>query len=220
MSSDNRTARRRIAGETPPSVSAPAPRPVRKPRLPRKPAATPPAPRAEPADKGPLLPPLRWLLPLLALAVAALVFGTVFAARGVAQYRSEHGIEASNAQAEAAASKAAETIFSYDYTALDQHLAASNALLTPAFRKQFDKIAPALTDLAPQRKIQIKAKSQDVAAMECGDNCSTSRASILVFLDQARLIGDSTTPTVFGNRIIVDMVNHNGTWLVNNIRAL
>lgn len=226
------TQRRRIAGEAAPSMRkaerrksiGPAARVTPARTAAKKPAANPPT-IAEPRltfEKIRVRPRLQWrrLIPLIAVAVVAVIFGTVFAARGVSDYREQHRIGASNAVAAAAAAKAAETIFSFDYTALDEHLTASDVLMTRTFKKQFDKIAPALTDLAPQRKIQIKAKSQVAAAVECGSACSTSKASILVFLDQARLIGDSTTPTVFGNRIIVDMVNHDGTWLVNNIRAL
>ena len=99
-------------------------------------------------------------------------------------------------------------------------LVASKALMTPAFTKEFDKIAPALTELAPQRKIVVQAQSRNAAALECGSECSPTKSSILVFLDQARLVGDSKVPTVFGNRIVVDMVELNGVWLVDDIRAL
>ena len=43
---------------------------------------------------------------------------------------------------------------------------------------------------------------------------------VLVFLDQARLVGSSKEPTVFANRIAVSMVKTDDGWLVNNIRAL
>ncbi|MBC7592437.1 MAG: hypothetical protein H7288_00570 [Kineosporiaceae bacterium] len=178
---------------------------------------------AKPARAKASLPPRtqwRWFIPLAFVALCAAVFAVVFAVRGVSDFRQQNGIEASNTKASAAAGSAAETIFSFRYDKLDEHLVASKALMTPAFTKEFDKIAPALTELAPQRKIVVQAQSRNAAALECGNECSPTKSSILVFLDQARLVGDSKVPTVFGNRIVVGMVELNGVWLVNDIRAL
>ncbi|MGZ5371512.1 hypothetical protein [Aeromicrobium sp.] len=184
---------------------------------------TTPATSTEPAGSRFSLPPRsewRWFIPLTLVAVAAVVFGAVFAVRGISDYREQQGIEAANASATAAAGKAAETIFTFRYDKLDEHLTESKALMTPKFKKEFDKIAPALTELAPQRQIVVKGESRNAAALECGNECSPSKSSILVFLDQARLVGDSKVPTVFGNRIVVSMVKTDGVWLVNDIKAL
>lgn len=160
------------------------------------------------------------LIPLVVVALLAVVFGAVFGAKGVADYRAERGIDTAHATAAAAASKAAETVFTYQYNKLPEHLKASEALMTPKFQKEFASVAPALSDLAPQRQIVVLSQARGAAVVECGSSCSADRASVLVFLDQARLIGTSTTPTVFGNRIVVDMVRSHGTWLVDNIIAL
>ncbi len=159
-------------------------------------------------------------MPLALVALAAVVFGLLFAVNGVGDFRDQRGISDSNEKAAGAAGVAAETIFSYQYNALPKHDKDSKALMTPSFQKQFDKIAPALTALAPQNKIVVQAESRNAAALPCGDECSPSKASVLVFLDQARLIGDAKTPTVYGNRIVVDMIKRNGVWLVDDIQAL
>lgn len=160
------------------------------------------------------------LAPFILVAVAALVFGVVFGVKGVKDYQADRGIGAASTKATSAAGTAAETIFTYQYNKLDAHLKESKKLMTPKFQKEFESIAPALSDLAPQRKIVVLSKVRNAAAVECGGNCSPDKASVLVFLDQARLVGDSTTPTVFGNRIVVDMVKSHGKWLVSNILAL
>jgi len=160
------------------------------------------------------------LIPLTLVALAAVVFGAVLAVKGVSDYREQQGIDASNAKAAAKASGAAESIFSFQYDKLDEHPTHSKALMTPKFGREFDKIAPALTELAPQRKIQVQAQSRNAGALECGSECSSNKSSVLVFLDQARLVGGSKVPTVFGNRIVVSMVKIDGNWLVNNIKAL
>ena len=242
--------RRRIAGESKPAAVPAETKRRLVPKAPRKAAAATPvastkapiyagvqqpakvAPTGPPASLTNLakparakvsLPPRtqwRWLIPLAFVALCAVVFAVVFVVRGVSDFRQQNGIEASNTKASAKAGSAAETIFSFRYDKLDEHLVESKALMTPAFTKEFDKIAPALTELAPQRKIVVQAQSRNAAALECGNECSPTKSSILVFLDQARLVGDSKVPTVFGNRIVVDMVELNGVWLVNNIRAL
>lgn len=228
-------APRKSGAAKPSALIAPPPikpLPIKPPPIKDVPTPNRPAPTGSPVSPDkPVVPARtkisvpprqdwRWFVPLTLVAVAALVFGAVFAVKGVADFRDQRGIDGANTKAAAAAGKAAETIFSFQYTALPKHLTDSKALMTPNFQKEFDKIAPALTDLAPQRQIQVQAQSRNAAALECGNECSPTKASVLVFLDQARLVGTSKVPTVFGNRIVVDMVKRNGAWLVNDIKAL
>lgn len=203
------------------AAAAPATRVVQRPPRPARPAVDPEKPaRARATLTKPPRRELRWLVPAVVLAVAVLVVGTVLAVRGVSEVSGGQDLASSERQASSAAGSAAETIFSFQYDKLDQHLTESKALMTPAFAKSFDKIAPALTELAPQRKIQVKAVTRNAAAVSCGDECSDAKANVLVFVDQARLVGGSEEPTVFGNRISVSMVKVDGSWLVNDIRAL
>lgn len=201
--------------------------PVTKPVVPvvptRKPASTStpkPAKGERPAGSRPARRDLLWLVPSTLVAVAALVLGAFFVVNPPGSGDSPAAVESSQRQASSAAASAAETIFTFRYDALDEHLTASKALMTPAFAKEFDKIAPALTELAPQREIQVQAQARESAALPCGDECSTTKADVLVFVDQARLVGDSTEPTVFANRIKVSMVKTDDGWLVSDIRAL
>lgn len=164
-----------------------------------------------------------WSRPLVAIAVlaaAAVVFGVVGVVLGVDTWRGSRGIDgAQDAATEAAASSVGE-IFSYDYTDVKGHLADAQKLMTPSFAKKFETISPALDELAPQRKIQVKAESREAAAVPCGDDCDKNDVTVLVFFDQARLADGSKTPTVFGNRVAVSMVKDGGDWLVDDIRAL
>jgi Mce-associated membrane protein len=232
--------RRRIAGESKPGAPAPkasvvkraakrtakkTPPPPPKPAAPEAPtrAATPPAPPTT-TDAS----PRRFSMPqvsgrfavLVALTVAALAFGAVFGIKGISDWRDESGIADAHDRAATAAAAAGETIFTYQYNQLDDHLKDSKALMTPSFGKKFESIAPALQDLAPQRKIQVKATVRNAAAVECGDKCSSDRATVLVFIDQARVADGDKEPTVFGNRIKLEMVHEDGSWLVNDVQAL
>jgi Mce-associated membrane protein len=208
-----------------PSASSAAPaarRPtVVKPVVPKVPTRTATAGRvADDASHGSSRPGRRdllWLVPATLLALAALAAGVYLVLNPLG---SGGDVEASDRQAASAAAGAAETIFSYRYDELDEHLTESKALMTPAFAKEFDKIAPALTELAPQRKIVVEAAAREAAALPCGDDCSSTKADVLVFVDQARLVGDAAQPTVFANRIKVSMVKGDDGWRVANIRAL
>lgn len=208
------------ATKTPPPTKAPI-----RPQAPAAPAPVPPTKPAKPAKDRSLRhlrPPageLRWLVPATVVTVAALVLGALLMVRGLSD-RQGGDTAASQRQAASAADAAAETIFSYRYDKLDEHLTESKALMTKSFAKDFDKIAPALTELAPQRKIVVQALTRNAGPVACGADCSATKATILVFVDQARLVSDSKEPTVFGNRITLDMVKRNGTWLVDDIRAL
>jgi len=240
MSGDGPSRRRRIAGEGKAAVPAkkaavvrkapavlakkaiPSNRPVKKVDLNKLPP--PPAPKTPPKSVEPprwARPPrgeLRWLVPAALATVAVLVLGSLLVVRGIS-HRSG-GTDSSNSQATTAARAAAETIFSFRYDKLPAHLSASKKTMTKSFAKDFDKIAPALTELAPQRKIVVQAVTREAAAIDCGSTCSSTKANILMFVDQARLVGGSGEPTVFGNRITVSMVKQGNTWLVSDIRAL
>ncbi len=157
---------------------------------------------------------------LVALTIAALVFGAVFGVKGLMEWRDNSGIAEAHEEAATTAASSGETIFTYQYNQLDEHLKDAKAIMTPTFAKKFESIAPALQELAPQRKIQVKATVRNAAPIECGDTCSADRVTVLVFIDQARVADGSKEPTVFGNRIELNMVERDGRWLVNNIKAL
>lgn len=225
------------AAKPAPAAKAPKPAPVAKPAKVAKPVAKPARPKtkpapavepetvdaitipAEPGESSRRLPSLPFL-GLVAVAVAAVVFGVVFGIRGWNDWQDSHGIVEAHDKAASTASSAAETIFSYEYDKLDDHMDDAKATMTSSFAKKFESISPALNDLAPQRKIQVKASTRDAAAVDCGTTCDPDRAEVLVFIDQARLADGSKEPTVFANRITMSMVKHDGTWLVDDIKAL
>lgn len=215
------------------AVTNAAPSPVKKaplkpassPRIPApavldKPASaavTPQVARPQPRTSAPARSRAGMLV--VAVAVLALIGSVAVIALGL---RNFGGTSFDDAQSSAVstASAATETIFSFSYDALDEHTTQSKAVMTPSFAKQFDAIVPALTDVAPDRKVQVVAVTRNAAALPCGDECSTDKVSVLVFVDQDRRLADDETATVFGNRIVVEMVKVDGDWKVDDIRAL
>ncbi|OUZ07163.1 hypothetical protein BHE97_17930 [Aeromicrobium sp. PE09-221] len=252
MSEPRKPQRRRIAGErsaadrsasTPPSPRAtprPVARPVRRP-LAEEPASTPPPPtsasgrqrtQAAAEDTGserstgarrPRLPvgSLPWRM---IIAVIVLALGLGLAGWGAWSLRGggEAALDAAQRQASRAAGEAAETIFTFSHDDLDDHEESSKALMTEDFAEEFDKVAPSLRDIAPQREFEVQAQVQDAGAVPCGDDCSTESVQVLVFVDQVRLIAgqEDEAPTVLGNRVTMTMVKERGTWLVDEIQAL
>lgn len=232
--------RRRIAGETRPSAPAAKKVPAKKVATPAKkvvaPAPTPP--RASGAAviaasgqtktsvaaqrrRKPSLRDLVRLVPALIATIAALALGAWAGYQGIDEIGANDGNRAATEkEASAAASDAAETVFSYTYNELDAHLVDSKKLMTPKFAKEFEKIAPALDEIAPQRKVQVEAVGRNSAALNCGDECEPGTVNVLVFLDQARLVDSAKQPDVIGNRITMKMVHRDGVWLVDDIRAL
>lgn len=198
----------------PPAKTVSTPKTAR----PAKPAA--PATDRDSADGSGL--DKRWFIPAVLVAVVAIVAGVLLTVTGVQHVRGGGGddLDSSRQQAVSAAGTAAETIFSFSSDKLDEHESASKALMTTSFAKDFAKVAPALNEVTADRKIQVQAVAREAASLPCGDECSPSKADVLVFLDQARLVGSSKQPTVFANRISVSMVKTDEGWLVNNIRAL
>jgi Mce-associated membrane protein len=206
--------------EAPAARTSPVARPRKKPRKVKEVVeADGPTVAARSDDSaGRRLSPAVYGISLI--AAGAVVFGLFFGLKGWNDWNDSHNIVEGHDKAAATAASAAETIFSYRYDKLDDHLDDAKATMTPSFAKKFETISPALNDLAPQRKIQVKASTRDAAAIDCGTKCDAKRAEVLVFIDQARLADGSTQPTVFANRITLSMVKSNGHWLVNNIKAL
>lgn len=164
---------------------------------------------------------LRWLIPAALVALASLIVGGLLAFQGLQDVTDDDGArESSEKAASSAASAAAETIFSYSFNKLDEHLTDSKKLMTSSFATDFEKIAPALDEIAPQRKVQVQAVARNAAALSCGDECSPGTVNVLVFLDQARLVDGAKDPDVIGNRITMKMVHRDGQWLVDDIRAV
>ena len=230
--------RRRIAGETKPNAATTqrgASKRLRKPQIPAPSAGLPKAPRrSDPqaptnvARRTRPWKPARFTVPhvaspgslaIIVLTLAALVFAASGVAAGVLHFRGDDAATMREDSSDAAA-MAAETIFSYDWNKLKQHMSDSKKLMTPQFATEFEEVSPALSALAPQRRVQMEATVRSAATIECGNRCVDDKAKVLVFLDVARLADGSDKPTVFGNRIEMTMIKRDGDWLVGDVKAL
>lgn len=196
------------------------PGPTRAERRAEKQARRAEAQAARPPRRRPSRAALRVLVPLAVLAVVAVGLGAWAAVDGYERWQGDDDVATAHRQAAAAAGTAMETVFTYRFDELEQHEKDATAVMTDEFAKQFDSIAPALDELAPQRQVQVRTVTRSAAPRECGDECAAEKASVLVFFDQARVTADTQEPTVFGNRVVVSMQRQDGRWLVDDIRAL
>jgi hypothetical protein len=234
------TQRRRIAGESKPELQQSAEPP--KPRMPslrrREEAddvggakAAPSAPPPPPPPAAPAGPMVRKPSPLAGLLVspkAMVLIGVLLLSLAFGAYGVFSGIENSRADnlagsrndAKDAAETAAETIFTYQYNKLPQYLSAAQATMTPANAKKFKSVFPAFNKLVPQRQIQMKGVVRNAAVVECGESCSPNKATVLVFLDQARVADGVKDVTVFPLRFKMQMVKTDKRWLVSDIKNL
>jgi Mce-associated membrane protein len=245
-SSANRPARRRVAGErsrqrtvapaapivddpgvdaTPPTAPAgpttPPETPTAAPAA-EDPAAAPPArvipPRAAkpeeatapPREASPRARLLAWAglgLSLVALAVSLLLW--------VESGRAADRRDGTRA-ATAAARTAVETMLSYDYKTFDQHTAQVDALLTGAFRTEFDNgTRQSVKPLAVANQAVVQARASEVGVMSASDNT----VRVLAFVNQATTSAKLDRPQVDQNRVILTMSRVDDRWLVSKVEA-
>ena len=245
-SSANRPARRRVAGERSrqrtvapaapvvddPTVDSTPPTAPAGPRTPPETptaasategqAAAPPArvipPRAAkpevatapPREASPRARLLAWAglgLSLVALAVSLLLW--------VESGRATDRRDGTRA-ATAAARTAVETMLSYDYKTFDQHTAQVDALLTGAFRTEFDNgTRQSVKPLAVANQAVVQARASEVGVMSASDNT----VRVLAFVNQATTSAKLDRPQVDQNRVILTMSRVDGRWLVSKVEA-
>lgn len=152
--------------------------------------------------------------PLAALTMAAAIYlGT--------EYQSARAYEEALDQAPSAAERAAEAILSYDYESLDSDRDAATRFLTSDYSDDYGKTFDSLVrENATQTRAKVEAEVLASSSMLQSGDESSDRVPVLLFVNQTTLsTANSGEPTVALNRVRLDMVNVDGTWLVDNITS-
>jgi Mce-associated membrane protein len=181
------------------------------------------APVAVPVD-GPERPEARTgvrrgtsaVVAVVALAVAVAVVLAVVVT-GLSHRTGGQGSTASAAAAEKAATTGAQAALSYDYRHLSADYAAAEKLMTPTFKTDYTaKTAHDVT--APA----VKYHAVSVATVEGAGvgSMSSSKATVLVFVDQTVRNTQLSAPRLDRSRVQVSLVRSGGKWLVNNLSPL
>jgi Mce-associated membrane protein len=196
--------RPRVAGHTP---GRPAPAPVTRP------STEPEAARVK-WWRRPV--PVPALIGGLAVLVGLAVFFAVENAevRGTPSAQNTALVDVgTTAQVSQQVTTALKTIYSFDYTRLDQNEAAARAVITPAFAGQFDQLFKQVRELAPQQQAVVTATVNPVGVQSINGDTAT----LLVFLDQQATraqAGGAPQQLAAAGRLMVTAQLVDGTWKV------
>lgn len=129
--------------------------------------------------------------------------------------------ERSLEQAPAAAERAATAILSYDYESLDADRDAASRFLTPAYKDDYVTTFDSLVkESATQTKANVEATVLASSAMLQAGDQDPDRVPVLLFVDQTTVsTANSGEPGVALNRVRLDLVRVDGTWLVDGITS-
>jgi Mce-associated membrane protein len=186
-------------------------------------APAPAAPVAEPADAaerptggtglrgGPAA-----LVAVVSLAVAVAVVLAVVVT-GLSHRTGGQGSSAAAAAAEKAATTGAQTALSYDYRHLSTDFAGAEKLMTSSFKVNYSH-----ETAANVQGPAVKYHAVSVATVEGAGvaSMSSSRATVLVFVDQTVRNTQLSAPRLDRSRVQVSLVRSGGKWLINNLSPL
>jgi Mce-associated membrane protein len=121
--------------------------------------------------------------------------------------------------APAAAESAAAAVLSYDYRSLEADRDAAAKFLSDGYREEYvDTFDKLVIESATQTKAAVEAQVLASAAMNSGER-DASKVPVLLFVNQTTSSAASADPSVALNRVRLDMVEVNGTWLVDGITS-
>jgi len=131
--------------------------------------------------------------------------------------RNQDKVDRADRSASAAAERAATAILSFKYTTLDADLETATSFMTPKFAETFKGTFESLAaPNAKKTKATVTAKVLATAVVTASD----SRAEVLVFVDQTtNSTANSGQPSLALNRTTFDLVNQDGTWLVDDFHS-
>lgn len=150
-----------------------------------------------------------WLLAGLGVLAAGLV-----AAVAWTWTSGESGGDGSAArEAQVAAERAVVPVLSYDYQHLEADQQAATALMTGAYKDEYDKLFAVLEENAPRTKTTVTAEVVASGIVRAADD----RVQVLVFVDRPTTNKLSAEPTVYKDQVTLSMQRVDGEWLVDDL---
>ncbi len=161
--------------------------------------------------------------PALAGALALLVGAAVFFGVGNTEVRGTASAQntalvdvGATAKVSQQVTDALRTIYSFDYTRLDQNEVAARAVITPEFADRFDRLFQQVRQLAPQQQAVVTA-TVNLSAVK---SINGDTATLLVFLDQQATraqAGGAPQQLAAAGRLTVTAQLVDGTWKVAGV---
>jgi Mce-associated membrane protein len=134
---------------------------------------------------------------------------------GYFSWQHQRDVNAARSSAVQAAKTFAVDFGSYDYRHLDADFREVASRMAPAFAKSYTETSDRLKPTFVQYKTQVTARIQGYGVT----SVSTSKATVVVFLDQTVRTSQSTTPRIDRNRLEIHLIKHQGSWLVEKLLA-
>lgn len=155
---------------------------------------------------------IRMILAALIVLVLAAGVGVLFH-----QHRQNAEIEQARTEAVDAASEQALAMLAYDYTGVDEQLAAAADGLTGDFKDEYtalvgDVIAPAAKDKS--LTVQVTVLGAAIVSAE------PDTATVLLFLNQITTSSDAPEAASSGSRVRMSVEKADGRWLTNNLEPI
>ena len=133
------------------------------------------------------------------------------------QHRQNAEIEQARTEAVDAASEQALAMLAYDYTGVDEQLAAAADGLTGDFKDEYtalvgDVIAPA----AKEKSLTVQVTVLGAAIV----SAEPDTATVLLFLNQITTSSDAPEAASSGSRVRMSVEKADGRWLTNNLEPI
>jgi len=173
-----------------------------------------PTPRLPAVRRGPV--PIPALVGALVLLLGLAVFFAVENAqvRGTPSAQNTALVDiGTTAEVSQQVTAALKTVYSFDYTRLDQNEAAARAVITPGFAGQFDQLFRQVRELAPQQQAVVTATVNLVGVQAIDGDTAT----LLVFLDQLATraqAGAGPQQLAAAGRLTMTAQRVDGTWKI------
>lgn len=152
---------------------------------------------------------------LAVLTVAAIVLALVFGL----QVRTDARVDDARQQAPAAAERAAQAIFAYDYRTLPADLKRAKPYLTASYQKEYTKNFVQLEkqkDDAPGLAVQTKTVVKSAVAASGVVDAEDGVVRVLVYVNLSST-RPNRQPQIFQNRVTMKMVKEGNSWLVDKV---
>lgn len=159
-----------------------------------------------------------WALGVLALLAVLAMASAIYL---FTDYQRASAYEEALDQAPSSAERAAEAILSYDYESLDSDRDAASRFLTSDYSDEYgDTFDSLVRENATATRAKVEAEVLASSSMLQSGDESPDRIPVLLFVNQTTLsTANSGEPTLALNRVRLDMVNIDGTWLVDHITS-
>lgn len=153
---------------------------------------------------------------VLTLGLVTLVFAGIGGYAWYGQHQAHHRDDAARA-CMAAATPAAQAIFSYDYRTFDAGVAAARPLTTGDFATEYAKSTAGLKATAVSVKAVVQAQ---VSAVGLVDVAADGKVDVLVYLNQYRRNTNISGEKVDQDRVVLTMVRSGASCKVDQAAAI